>query len=96
MKRPNRGRRIALMILIAPIAIFLFGWLTMQLWNNVLAQVIHVSAITFWQAWGLLILSRLLFGGFGGGRSQRNQYMRKRMQERWGKMKAAEEKPEME
>jgi len=96
MKRPNRGRRIALLLPVLPIAIFVIGWITMQLWNNVLAQVIHVTTITFWQGWGLLILSRLLFGGFGGGRHQRNHYMRKRMQERWAKMKAGDVKQEME
>lgn len=40
------------------------------LWNGVLTDVLGVKAITYWQALGLLVLARILFGGFprrGGG-----------------------------
>jgi Ca2+/H+ antiporter, TMEM165/GDT1 family len=47
--------------------IFVFGWVVMQLWNCILPAVIGVSTITFWQALGILILSKILFGGFKGG-----------------------------
>jgi Ca2+/H+ antiporter, TMEM165/GDT1 family len=86
MRRHSRQRRIVFFLLIAPIAFFLFGWITMLLWNNVLAEIIKVGTITFWQAWGLLVLSRLLFGGFGGGKGS-NYYSKKRMKERWENMK---------
>ena len=36
------------------------------------AGAVRVAAIAFWQALGLLVLCRMLFGGFGGhGRSHR-------------------------
>ncbi|MGZ3884728.1 MAG: hypothetical protein ACXVPD_11200, partial [Bacteroidia bacterium] len=40
-----------------------------NLWNAILPDVAHLSAISYWQAMGLLVLCRLLFGGFkfGGG-----------------------------
>ena len=38
----------------------------MLLWNNILVSVVHVGAITFWQAAGILLLSKILFGGFKG------------------------------
>lgn len=40
---------------------FLFGWLVMLLWNWIMPPVFGLSAITFWQAWGLVILAHLLF-----------------------------------
>lgn len=40
----------------------------MWLWNHVLVEVVPVRSVTFWQAAGLMLLSRLLFGGFPGRR----------------------------
>ena len=42
------------------------GFIVMALWNNILAAVVHVPLINFWQALGLFALSRILFGGFPG------------------------------
>ena len=54
-----------------PIAIaagvFLFGNVVMLLWNCILPTVLGVKTITFWQALGILVLSKILFGGFKGG-----------------------------
>jgi len=53
-----------------PIAIaagvFLFGSLVMLLWNWLMPAVFGLGIITFWQAIGLLVLSKILFGGFKG------------------------------
>jgi hypothetical protein len=38
------------------------------LWNGVLTEVVGVKAVTYWQALGILVLSRILFGGFPGRR----------------------------
>jgi hypothetical protein len=49
-------------------AFFAFGWVTMHLWNWLIPSIFtSVRAITFCEAIGLLILSRILFGGFRGG-----------------------------
>lgn len=45
----------------------LMGGVVMFLWNAILVPVVHVAALTFWQGLGLLVLSRILFGGFRGG-----------------------------
>lgn len=37
----------------------------MLLWNALIPSIMGWSAINFWQAAGLLILCKLLFGGFG-------------------------------
>ena len=45
------------------------GQLVMRLWNWLLPPLFGVPEVTFWQAVGLLALSRILFGGMGmGGR----------------------------
>lgn len=61
-------------ILFVPIfigGIFLFTWLVMLLWNAILPAVTGVKAISFFQAMGILVLSKILFGfnkGWGGSR----------------------------
>lgn len=56
-----------LMILIfGTLAVLVFGFVVMSLWNNILPAVIGVKTITFLQALGILLLSKILFGGFGG------------------------------
>lgn len=42
----------------------LFSFAVYELWNGVLADVLGVKVITFWQALGILVLARILFGGF--------------------------------
>lgn len=54
-----------------PIAIaagvFIFGSVVMLLWNALLPAIFGLKAISFWQALGILILAKILFGGFHGG-----------------------------
>lgn len=52
--------------LLALAGIALLTWVVMLLWNGVLAEVVPVSTVTYWQALGLLVLSKILFGGFRG------------------------------
>jgi hypothetical protein len=66
MKR-FRFRKIAGIIVLVIAGIFLFGNLIMLLWNNLMPVLFHLPIITFWQALGLLFLSKILFGGFRGG-----------------------------
>ncbi|MBU3822188.1 hypothetical protein KO566_08965 [Flavobacteriaceae bacterium XHP0103] len=50
---------------IVPIAIlFALTFVVMWLWNAILPEVIYVKTITYWQAMGILVLSKILFGGF--------------------------------
>jgi len=76
------------MFFLAPPAIvlfvYLFGELVMHLWNWLLPGLFGLHTIGFWQALGLLLLSRILFGGFGGHGHGHGR--RRRMEERWEKM----------
>ena len=76
-----RGLKFAL---IAIAAVAVFGFVVMQLWNAVLAPATGWHALTFWQAVGLLILSKILFGGFRGPGWR--GHWRHRMRERWEQM----------
>lgn len=48
------------------------GYIVMFLWNWILPEVVHAGRLNFWQALGLLVLCRLLFGNFnkGGGNNR--------------------------
>ena len=47
--------------------VYIFGSLIMLLWNGILPDLFGFVTITFWQALGILVLSKILFGGFSGG-----------------------------
>jgi hypothetical protein len=42
----------------------LFGYVVQLLWNGVMPPIFGVAHVTFWRAIGLLLLARLLVGGF--------------------------------
>lgn len=44
----------------------LFGFIIMWLWNWLMPEIFGLTTITYWQAIGLFILSKIIFGGFGG------------------------------
>lgn len=45
-----------------------FGYVVMLLWNAVLPALLSVRSISYWQSVGLLVLARILVGGFGHGK----------------------------
>lgn len=88
-----KGRFIFFPIL-AVAAITLVGFVVMQLWNNLLPGILHVSTITFWQALGIFVLCKILFGFGGGGPGKRMgggaPWGRARMEERFKNMSPEE------
>ena len=44
-----------------------FSAVVMCLWNWLMPAIFGLVTINFWQAFGLLVLGRILFGSFGGG-----------------------------
>lgn len=53
------------MFIIPPVIILLLSTITMLLWNWLMPAIFGLSSISLWQALGLFLLSKLLFG-FGG------------------------------
>src|SRR5258708_5985578 len=79
------------------VAFTVFTGATMYLWNWLVPALFHGPVIEFWQALGLLLLGRLLFGGFGcrhGGHWKRHGYWNKRWQQKMANM-TPEEKEEL-
>lgn len=69
----------------------LLSYVVMRLWNGILTEVVHVSPISFVQAIGILVLSKILFGGFHGkwGCGSRN-HCHNGMKEKWHNMSPEE------
>ncbi|KQR78768.1 hypothetical protein ASG35_10285 [Burkholderia sp. Leaf177] len=72
--------KILAKVVLALVAVAALAWLVMTLWNWVIpALFIGARAIDFPHALGLMVLSRILFGGFrghGGGWRGRRQWRR--------------------
>ena len=70
MRRKSAGE-IAGWVILGIIAVIglaiLFGFIIMWLWNWLMPSLFGIAAITYWQAVGIFILAKILFGGCGGG-----------------------------
>ena len=49
------------------VCVALVGLIVVVLWNALMPEIFGLPSIGYWQAVGLLVLSRLLFGGFFRG-----------------------------
>jgi hypothetical protein len=68
-------------LVFAGLAVGALGFVVMSLWNALLPAITSLHAITFVQALGLLLLSRILFGGL-----RRHGHWRQRLRDRWEHM----------
>ncbi len=71
-RRLNRrcGGRGLFFGFLAIVAISAATYAVMLLWNWLMPVLFHLPVISFWQAMGLFVLSRMLFGGFRFGRGR--------------------------
>src|ERR1700761_5380417 len=58
----------------------LVSYIVMLLWNALIPDIFHLGVITYWQAAGILILSKILFGFGKGGHRGGAPWMRNRME----------------
>jgi len=77
-----RGLKIGAIAIVAGVV---FGFIVMGLWNWLAPAVFGARTITFWQALGILVLSKILFGGLRGRPGYGGNW-RHRMSERWSRM----------
>jgi len=80
----RRFLRFLKFALFAVLFLAVFGFLVMRLWNWLMPALFGWHLITFGQALGILVLSKILFGGFRGG--PQRHWGRRRMMERWASM----------
>ncbi|HVJ06619.1 MAG TPA: hypothetical protein VM578_13175 [Candidatus Saccharimonadales bacterium] len=72
---PHSGRRrvssiaahMGMAILFGAALVLGFAYAVMLLWNGVMPALLGVGHITFWRSAGLLLLARILVGGFHHG-----------------------------
>jgi hypothetical protein len=83
MKRYWIWKALKIAVFVA-LAVVVFTFVVMSLWNWLLPPLFGWPALGFGQALGLLVLSRILFGGWRGG--HRGMHWRGRMAERWAQM----------
>jgi hypothetical protein len=63
----NYKLRFATKIIFVLVAIAALGWLVMSLWNWIIPTIfIDAHSIDYVRALGLIVLCRILFGGFHG------------------------------
>lgn len=61
---------VVLGILFFIVMAIVFGWLIQLLWNATIADMFGLPAISYWQALGIFVLAKILFGfGISGGGS---------------------------
>jgi hypothetical protein len=79
-----RALKVLKIVAIVIVAAAVLSFVVMHLWNWVVPGVMGWRAITYWQALALLVLCKVLFGGFHrhGGRPG----WRRHMAERWERM----------
>jgi hypothetical protein len=85
----HRLLHVLKVMVIVAVAVVVFGLVTMHLWNWLMPMLFGFRAITFGQAIGLLVLSKILFGGFRGRGGSRRGW-RRDMQEKWAHMSPEE------
>ncbi|WP_443945325.1 hypothetical protein ACJVDH_20790 [Pedobacter sp. AW1-32] len=92
MRRGNfsRGKKFLFFIPVAILGATCLGFAIRFLWNSILPEVAHVGRLNFWQALGLLVLCRLLFGSFGKGGGKKFAERKYAMREKWRNMSVEE------
>jgi hypothetical protein len=82
------GRRglahVSRVVVTVIVAFVVFGFATMQLWNWLMPAIFGLRTISFLQAVGLVLLSKILLSG-GGPWAGRRRW-RQHMEERWAQM----------
>ncbi len=88
MKGYRMWKALKVVVFVA-LALLVFGFVTMHLWNWLMPAIFGLKTISFLQALGLVVLSKILLGGFhkhgGSGHG-----WKRGMGERWASMSPEE------
>jgi len=58
-------------------AMFGFTYVVMLLWNWLVPELFNGPVVGYWQTLGLLVLSKIIFSGIGGGKGDKSHHSRK-------------------
>ena len=87
---------IAKILIGAPLLIFALGFITMHLWNWLVPTLFNGPTINLWQTFGIVLLSKILFGGFKGkggcccGGGNPRQAWKEHMKAKWDNLSTEE------
>jgi hypothetical protein len=83
--KPSHGSRAAhivgwvfLGVAFAVVFALVFGIVVKLLWNWLMPAVFGLGEISYWQAFGLVLLSKLLFGAFGHRHKDHSNHFHKK------------------
>ncbi len=85
-KRKFRPRKVLFFMTMAVLFCMAIGYVVMLLWNWLMPDLFNLKPINWWQAIGLFVLFRILFGGFKGGSRGKYSQKRKQWQNKWMQM----------
>lgn len=68
------------------VAVFGLSAIVMLLWNYAVVPVFNANPLTYWQAIALLVLSKILLGGFHMGSRRGWAAHRNKWRGKWGQM----------
>jgi hypothetical protein len=81
MRGSRRVLKGVAILSIVAVVLALVGTVVMFLWNALVPALFHGPLLSYWQAVGLLLLSRILFGGLRGRGGW--HWRQRRWRERW-------------
>lgn len=58
----NKGLTLLVTLIVTILIAFMYVGILMWLWNAILVVLFNISAVTYWQAFGIYIISNILFG----------------------------------
>ncbi|HEY0272724.1 MAG TPA: hypothetical protein VGC22_06025 [Chitinophaga sp.] len=90
-ERGWKARKAIKIIGCAIVFVAVIGFVVMSLWNWLIPDLFHGPRISFWQAFGLFVLGKLLLGGHHGGGGWKNrEHWREKMRSRMENMSEEE------
>lgn len=85
----GRGRWVvkgAAFVALAVVSIAVLSFVVMSLWNWLIPTLFRGAQLEYWQAVGLLLLSRILFGGLRGRGGWHGHWRERMWRERWASL----------
>ena len=58
----NKGSTLLVSFIVAILIAFMYVGILMWLWNTILVVLFNIPVVTYWQAYGIYIISNILFG----------------------------------
>lgn len=89
MRRGFHPAKFGFFLIAAVVFVLVISGLIMVLWNAILPDLLGIKTIEYWQAVGLFVLSRILFGRFffgPGGGFKKHAAKRAYWKEKWKNM----------